>query len=383
MHAQVLRRGRERERYGPRLLTGARCGRLAAIVWGTWIMTQTALGGVAGSDEAKAWPPLPAADGKVEIPAQPVKPGEARTIGIHIRYPGRALANVKPSTGLMLCLHNWGGSVFANAPQPEQFADKLDLVGIGVDYYQTGDADHSVPYDYGYLQTMDVLRALYYVYRRLEIQGIRFDRTRLYSTGGSGGGNVSEMANKLAPRTLACIIDLSGMASLSPAAGNVVREARYSDDPASPAYPTPDMREIRDIGNAAHLALMKKWGNECRVIVIHGEDDQSCFAADKKRAVAAMQAAGRDVEPHFISKAEVDGALIGNSAHQIGDRTKLLLHFAGPSLTPGSDGLRRLKGRNDFERRETLRYPTTNGAYAVSFARGYPEIAFEARGLEP
>lgn len=323
------------------------------------------------------WPPLPSHDGQVEIAAQPAKPGVPRTIRLLIRYPKGGLAGVKPTTGLMLSLHNWGGAGFANAPDPTRFADRLDVIGIGVDYYQTGDADKSIPYDYGYLQAVDVLRALYCVYRQLEVEGVAFDKTRLYATGGSGGGNVSQMANKLAPHTLACIVDLSGMASLSAAAGNVYREARYSDVPSNAAYASPDMQEIRDIGNPRHLALMKSWGNACRVIVIQGEDDTSCFASDKKRALAVMRTAGMDVEPHFIVKADVDGKLIRDSGHQLGERTALLLHFASSSLTSGSDRLKRLTGPSDFERREILRYPTAHGAYIVSFTNGFPEIEFE------
>ena len=79
-------------------------------------------------------------------------------------------------------------------------------------------------------------------------------------------------------------------------------------DPASPAYLTRGMQEIRDVGNPAHLALQAKTGNRCRIVVIHGEDDNACPAADKRRAVDAMRAAGLAVDAHFLTQAEYDKA---------------------------------------------------------------------------
>ena len=60
-----------------------------------------------------AAPALPEAMGTVSIPAQewPVKPGP-REIVVTIRYPhaGSKIQGVLPTTGLMLSLHNWGGT---------------------------------------------------------------------------------------------------------------------------------------------------------------------------------------------------------------------------------------------------------------------------------
>lgn len=71
-------------------------------------------------------------------------------------------------------------------------------------------------------------------------------------------------------------------------------------------------------------------------MVIHGEDDPYCLASDKHCVVDAMSTAGLDVEPHFITKADVDGKLVTNSEHQLGERTYLLNHFAGKYLSPQS-----------------------------------------------
>ena len=95
---------------------------------------------------------------------------------------------------------------------------------------------------------------------------IPFAAGRIYGTGGSGGGNVIQMANKFAPRTFTCIVGLSGMASLTDdiafnLPGGSGLNARCSCDPASPAYLTKDMQEIRDLGHPGHLAEMARLGN--------------------------------------------------------------------------------------------------------------------------
>lgn len=330
-------------------------------------------------------PPLPNTDGQVVIPAQSATDGEARAINIHLHYPGGRLKNVKASTGLMLCLHNWGGIGFCEGGESCS-PDAYDAVMVGVDYYQSGDTpDSPLPYDFGYLQAADALRALWFVYHGLTAGQVPFDRRRIYGMGGSGGGNVVQMANKFAPRTFACIVDCSGMASLTDEIafhlpGGSSLNARYSRDPQNPAYLSKAMQEIRDLGNPDHLDRMAQYGNRCLVVVIHGEDDAACLAADKRRMVDAMRRKGLEVAPHFIAAGDVDGVLIMDSGHGIGDRRKLMLHYAGDFLRPGSAAMRRLAGPCDFERREPVVYPVTGGAHTMSFAEGWPVLTFTEEG---
>lgn len=331
-----------------------------------------------------AAPELPAVDGQAAVTTQKTPAGQARIITVYLRYPGGRLANVTASTGLMLCLHNWGGHAFDGAPLPNPAL--FDVVIVGVDYYQSGDRDSDpLPYDFGYLQAIDVLRGLQFVYQGLHDRKIPFDHARIYGMGGSGGGNVILMANKFAPRTFACVVDCSGMASLTDdiafnLPGGSALNARYSRTPASLAGLTQSMAEIRDMGRREHMARMASYGNRCKLVVIHGEDDTFCLAADKKRAVTAMRAAGLDVDPHFISAKDVDGKLVLDSGHRIGDRTALMMHYAGDFMMPQSKKMRRLTGPCDFERHETIVYPVSGGAYTVSYASGFPGISFtEAR----
>lgn len=342
------------------------------------------------ADAAAARPPLPARDGTVEIEVRDGAAGSAaRALPVHLVYPGGCLDRVTARTGLMLSLHNWGGTVWDNTPNPNALAQAYDLVVIGVTYYQSGALSRGPePYDFGYRQAMDALRALHYVWRSLQDGGRPFDLARLYSTGGSGGGNVTHMAAKFAPATFACIVDLSGMSSLSDdiaygLPGGSGLSARYSRDPASPAWLSPDMQQIRDLGHLGHLAVQARHANGGRIVVIHGEEDRSCPAPDKHRVVDAMRAAGLDAEAHFITPADVDGQLIRDAAHQIGDRTRLLMHFAGKYLDPASPELRRLAGPSDFARRGAIEYPTDGGVHVVSFAGEVPALIFRPAASPP
>jgi pimeloyl-ACP methyl ester carboxylesterase len=341
--------------------------------------------GFVGAEEP-AWPELPDKDAAVMIPAQewPLKPGP-RTVEIFIHYPGGKLANVNAETGLMLSLHNWGGTRFIGTADPVELANRFNVVAIGVNYLQSGKDGIKLlgPYDFGYLQALDALRALWFVQNGLTLKKIAFAQGRIYSVGGSGGGNVSLMCNKLAPRTFACIVEMSGMAKLSDAIAfgpekAVHVTAGYSKDPKSPRYLTPDAQELRFIGNPKHLGVMKQLATACKLVVIHGSNDEKCPTADAREMVSNMQSAKLDVEPHFIEKTDFDGKVVTNTGHGVGDRTQMVFKFADRYLKPGSPELRIRRGQSDFQLRdERVRYPTTNGIYVISYKAGYPVGRFE------
>lgn len=340
------------------------------------------VGSAAGSERP---PTLPGANAAVEIPAQewPLRPGP-RTVRVTIHYPGGKLAGVKEGTGLMLSLHNWGGTGCAGTARPQELADRLNVVALCVDYLQSGPRDGvqgPEPYDFGYLQALDALRALQFVQAELGRLRRPFAKRRIYATGGSGGGNVSLMAWKFAPRTFACIVDLCGMAKLSDdiafrLPGGSPLDARYSRDPNSPHHLSLDHQELRFVGNPDHLEVVGKV-TRTKIVVVHGVDDATCPAADAREMVAWMRRAGIDVEPRWIGRKDLDGKVFTSSGHALGDRTAIVFQVAGKYLTPGSPTLATTKGPNDFERRGDLRFPTSGGAFVISYASGFPVGRFE------
>jgi dienelactone hydrolase len=343
---------------------------------------------LAAECRADDWPSLPETDATVTLPAQewPHQPGP-RTITAQIHYPGGKLANVGPKTGLMLTLHNWGGENCAGTANPRQLAQRLNVVALCVNYLQSGrkaSIDDPEPYDFGYLQSLDALRSLWFVHHGLKEAKHPFAEGRVFCTGGSGGGNVTLMANKLAPRTFACIVDMCGMKKLShdiafhfPGGSDL--DARWSRDPKSANYLSVDAQELRFVGHPGHLATMKSLGHAGREIIVHGSEDTTCPFADAVEMVALMKEAKLDVTPWFLKKPDLDGKVFTSTGHGLGDRTEIVFRVAGDLLSPDGPKSIAREGASDFDLRdEKVRYKTSNGAYVISYKDRYPVGRFEA-----
>jgi len=331
-------------------------------------------------------PPLPEKNGPVELAAQewPLRPGP-RTIRVTVHYPGGTLAKVNETTGLMLTLHNWGGTDCVGTADPKSLADRYNVVALCVNYLQSGKADSidgPEAYDFGYLQALDALRALHWLESSLTRRDKPFSPRRTYCTGGSGGGNVSLMAAKLAPRTFACVIDLCGMKKLSDdiafnLPGGSDLNARWSRDPKHANHLTLDHQELRFLGNPIHLAEMKRLKCETRFISVHGRDDTTCPFADAEEFAFRMKRANLDFTPVWIGKSDLDGKAFTSSGHALGNRTEIVDRVAQPYLVDGGRVMAIREDKSDFERKETIRYRTSGGSFAISYAEGDPVGRFE------
>ncbi len=367
-----------------------------------WATCSIALMGCCLSIPASAqdWPKLPEKDGAVEIPAQewPQRPGP-RKVRVLVHYPGGSLEQVTEQTGVMLTLHNWGGTDCAGTADPRELARTLDVVAVCVNYLQSGKADAidgPEPYDFGYLQALDALRGLWLVREELKSRGKPYDDGRLFCTGGSGGGNVALMANKLAPRTFAGVIDICGMKKLTddiafnlPGGSNL--DARWSRDASSKNHLTLDEQELRFVGHPGHLAEMKRVGATSKIVVVHGVEDTTCPYADAVEMVEFMKNAGQgmpgmkaglDVEAKWVAKADLDGKVFTTAGHSLGNRTQIVLTVAGKFLAVDGSDARRRAGLCDFDLREAVRYRTTNGHFVIDYSAGYPVGRFE-KALPP
>ncbi len=347
---------------------------------------------VTASSWADDWPALPEQNGAVEISAQewPLRPGP-RSVRVLVHYPGGKLANVGERTGLMLTLHNWGGTDCVGTASPTVLAEKLNVVALCVNYLQSGPKDSiegPEPYDFGYLQALDALRALWWLDHGLKGRGVKVATGRVFATGGSGGGNVTLMCHKLAPRTFACIIDLCGMKKLSDdiafkLQGGSDLDARFSRDPASPNFLSLDHQELRFVGNPDHLATTKLLGSRTKLITVHGRDDTTCPFPDAVEMVNWMNRAMLDVEPHFIGKDRIDGKVFTSTGHALGNRTEIVLQLGAKLLSPSDPERGERTEPSDFERRETIRYRTSNGAFEIDYAAGFPVGRFVAKESLP
>ncbi|MEN6305083.1 MAG: DUF2920 family protein [Armatimonadia bacterium] len=313
----------------------------------------------------------------------PIKPGE-RKVRMFVQEPA---AGINRNTGLMLVLHNWGG-VYNSGEYLKwckTFADRYNVVAMSVNYLQSGqDWKAALPYDHGYLQAMDCLRALYTVQKQLKDKGIAFNERRVYSMGGSGGGNVTEMVMKLAPHTFACGVDICGMPGLIDGIAYGTGEwgtslnAGYSKDPASPAYLSKDMQEIRDFGNLAHCRLLKAANPNLKIVIVHGTEDGSCPVVPKIRQYSNMIEAGLQADAHFLTAADVDGTVITTTGHAVGDREQVVVKFADEDMKETGKYAKAAPGPSDFTRGGTFEYPTSGGKYIIDFTAA-PTIRFEGK----
>jgi hypothetical protein len=329
--------------------------------------------------------PLPE---RFEVEAQewPCQPGPRRVAVLLAAPPG----GITASTGLMLCLHNWGGR--HDAPEYvawcRSFSERYNVIAMSVNYLQSGGGEPTVPgqkpYDHGYLQAGDCLRALHSVRQSLGRAGIPFNPRRTYAMGGSGGGNVSLMVSKLAPRSFACVVDICGMPGLTDGIAYGSGEygsklnAGYSRDPQSPAYLSPDMQAIRDPGNPEHLQVQFEANPKAKVIIVHGLDDASCPAVHKIAIFRNMVAAGFRPDTHFLTQRDVDGTVFTTTAHPVGNRQKVTEKVADEYLLESGRLALQVPGPDDFERGEEVVFPSAKGRFVVSF-RGAPELRFEQR----
>ena len=335
----------------------------------------------------------PAASGilpsEQEFAAQewPFEPGERR-VRMHVEEPK---AGINANTGMMLCLHNWGGKY----DQPtyiqwcKAFADRYNVVTASVNYLQSGGREPKVigekPYDHGYLQAMDCIRALWHIRRQLGEAAVTYNPRRCYAMGGSGGGNVSLMVNKLAPHTFACVVDICGMPGLTDGIAYGTGEygsglnAGYSRDPASPARLTKDMQEIRDPGHPEHLKMQFRANPTNKVVIVHGLDDRSCPAVHKIAIFRNMVAAGFHPDGRFLTPKDVDGQVITTTGHSVGNRQRVVETFADVYLLEEGAHALQTPGPNDFERGGQVVYPTTNGQVAVEYGSASPTVRFEPK----
>src|SRR5262249_6371442 len=136
--------------------------------------------------------------------------------------------------------------------------------------------------------------------------------------------------------------------------------------------------ELRFVGCPEHLDGMRRLGNACRVLIVHGREDTDCPFADAEALAKSLEQADLSVEPHFIGREQVDGRIFTTATHAVGDRTQIVARLADKYLLPDVTSAIIRRGDSDFERRNAVRYRTSRGHYVISYEHGYPVGRFEA-----
>ena len=87
--------------------------------------------------------------------------------------------------------------------------------------------------------------------------------------------------------------------------------------------------------------------------------------------------------PVWVTKEMVDRKVFASTGHSLGNRTLIPQHVAGKWLRADSAEALVRAGQTDFERRDEVRYATSDGAYVISYAAGFPVGRFEAAAPAP
>ena len=135
------------------------------------------------------------------------------------------------------------------------------------------------------------------------------------------------------------------------------------------------MQEIRDLANLEHLAIQYRYNPANQVVIVHGMDDSHCPCADKIRVFGNMVKTGFRPDGYFINQGMVDGIVVCNTGHQIGDRAYIIAKFGQKYISERGEFVK-LVEKDDFDRRSVIEYPVTGGVYAMDFSRGAPVITF-------
>lgn len=299
-----------------------------------------------------------------------------KPVQMYVREPS---AGCNANTGFMLLTHYWTGTFTMLFDACDEMCDRYNVVTITTEYLQSGQDDTDVPYDLGVVQTTDCLRALYLTIERLKQEGKPFNMRRIYSCGQSGGGIISLLCAKYAPRTFACVFDACGVPGLTEdeayGVGDDTR-ARYSRDPNSPFAITKADQEIRDPGHSLHLAQLYALNPQLKFFIVHSQDDQRCSPTDKMRIFFNMHKAGFRPSATFVTPVEVDGEAVTTTEHGLGCAPKIYMKYADEFFLEKGRFAAATTGQNEFELHSKVEYNVTGGTWTIDFTE-MPTIAFK------
>src|SRR5690606_15105895 len=88
-----------------------------------------------------------------------------------------------------------------------------------------------------------------------------------------------------------------------------------------------------------------------------------------------------DVEPRFVAKKDLDGKVFSSAGHSLGNRSEIVFRVAENYLSRTGDKFLRRETPTDFERRDDVRYRTSDGEFVISYEQGYPVGRFEPKAV--
>ena len=244
--------------------------------------------------------------------------------------------------------------------------------------------------NFGLLQAMDHLAAL----GDMLEHGPAFDPQRVVAFGSSHGGYIAHTMAKIAPRSLAVVIDNSGyvqppMAYLGigtlPEVVEVedglqfllhARSAWTVDDRAAPNFYDRNRDLIRDMAFPPHLAAMRTaaGASATRYVMFNAAEDHVSDPGAKRLQAWALQDAGFEADLRVVGKADIDGVIFKRVVHALDASLKTLFDHCAPHIPARSGAL-------DAERGSAVTYDCVDTGYRFTHGAVAPYVSGHAYDL--
>lgn len=237
--------------------------------------------------------------------------------------------------------------------------------------------------NFGVLQAMDHLAVL----GALRARGVRFDERRIAAIGSSHGGYIAHLIAKIAPSTLAAVIDNSSYVQAPYAylglgvgqemvweVGGVRLVCRVKSpwtlaSRSAAGFFDRNRELIRDAGFPPHIAAMALQGGRVgpRFFMHTSAHDTLARPEDKRRQQQALTAAGLDATLEIVTPEMIDGALFKTLDHGMNASLRRLFARHAPAIEPRETVL-------DADRGTVVRYDCLDAAYEFVHSAQAPYI---------
>jgi len=264
---------------------------------------------------------------------------------------------------------------------------RLSAAGVECEVRATLEPAREEYQNFGLVQAMDHLAVL----GDLIDQGAAFDRSRIVALGSSHGGYIAHMIGKIAPRTLALVIDNSayvqppmeflGRPTSIEFADTVapgvtvfcrVRSGWSYDNRQAEDFYDRDRDLIRDLGYPPHLLTARAGAGASAAVyrMANAVADDISPPRVKLRQAAAQRAAGFDSQLALIGEAELDGKVFKRLVHGLDASLAGLFDMAAPALRPRQEPI-------DLEAQSVVEYECVDSTYRFTHMAAAPYIRGE------
>lgn len=265
-----------------------------------------------------------------------------------------------------------------------ELARRLDAAGVETQVRATLRPAHAEDQNFGVLQAMDHLA----VVADLQARGETFDTRRIIALGSSHGGYIAQMIAKLAPRTLAMVVDNSsytqppmeylGQAEsadyIAPLVGGVMAFCRTASawstaNRQAPNFYNRDRDLIRDVAYPGYVAATRDQSGETLAAfrMINATVDGISPPHLKQRQAATYRAAGFDADLELVGEAQLDGRIFKQLVHGLDASLAGLLDRAMADL-------RSRPGPTDAQTGAVVTYECVDSIYSFSHSATAPYI---------